>query len=317
VLLALVALVAAQSSVQEEIESQASYTNWLQQHGKSYDAARFQIYKSNLQYVQAHNKLGRSYTVGMNKFADMTNEEFKSMHKGCYQAVNKTGAQATADVGTASVPASVDWRTSNVVTPVKDQGQCGSCWTFGTTGSMEGAWAISTGDLVSFSEQQLVDCDTKGDDQGCSGGLPTNAFEYIIKVGGLETESDYPYNAVAGSCVFSKSKIAGKITSYKAVTPTEAALKIAAAQQPIAVGIDASHQSFQLYTGGVYDEPACTTNLDHAVLVVGYGTDDSGKDFWTVKNSWGSSWGSEGYIQMSRNKDNQCGIASDPAYPIV
>ncbi|EPS57605.1 cysteine proteinase, partial [Genlisea aurea] len=192
----------------------------------------------------------------------------------------------------------------------------GSCWAFSAIGSVESINAIKTGKLISLSEQELVDCDTT--DSGCSGGLMDNAFAFIIKNGGIDTESDYPYTAQDGTC--NKVKLNTKvvtISGYVDVTPnSESALQAAVANQPVSVAIDAGGLSFQLYTSGIFNG-ICATLLDHGVVVVGYGT-SSGQDYWIVRNSWGTSWGESGYIRMKRNvasKSGQCGIAIEPSYP--
>jgi len=247
----------------------------------------------------------------MNKFADLTATEFVERYTGLNSKQIEFSPQdlkAPQSHVFLSLPASVDWRTAGVVTAVKDQGQCGSCWAFSTTGAVEGAWAIKTGKLVSLSEQQLVDCDKTN--YGCNGGWPVDAMAWLIKNGGSDTEASYPYTAKGGWC---KSGVpGGNITTYKQIPKgSESDLQSATANiGPVSVCIDASNTSFQLYKSGVYVEPKCNpNNLDHAVLVVGYGT-ESGKDYWLVKNSWGTSWGESGYIKMLRNGNNQCGIAS-------
>jgi len=218
---------------------------------------------------------------------------------------------------TTSLPTSVDWRTQGIVTPVKDQGQCGSCWSFSATGSVEGAYAQKTGKLVSLSEQQLVDCSTAQGNQGCNGGLMDYAFQYIISNNGITTEANYPYTATGpNACQTSlASQTAATISSFQDVPQSdENALQSAVAQQPVSVAIEADQQAFQFYSGGVLTA-ACGKNLDHGVLAVGYGT-DNGVNYWLVKNSWGSSWGEQGYIRLVRGQD-QCGIAESASYPIA
>ncbi len=224
--------------------------------------------------------------------------------------------------GGVVAPAAVDWRASGGVTAVKDQGQCGSCWAFSTTGSLEGANFVTNGQLVSLSEQELIDCDKSGNDRGCNGGLMDYAYEWIISNGGLDTEEDYPYSAADASCdAVKKRSAAVRVTSFEDVPPNnEAAIKQAVAKQPVAIAIAASGLAFQLYSHGVFDG-ACSTNLDHGVLIVGYGTDaESGKEFWIVKNSWGEVWGDAGYIKMAMNASTAaglCGLAMVPSYPVV
>jgi len=213
--------------------------------------------------------------------------------------------------------ATVDWRTKGAVTPIKDQGQCGSCWSFSATGGLEGAHFLAKAALVSLSEQNLVDCSTAEGNEGCNGGLMTSAFDYIKKNKGIDTEASYPYTATGpNACKFKPADIGSTITTYTNIASgSESDLVAKITEGPVSVAIDASHSSFQLYTSGVYYEPACSaTALDHGVLAVGYGTDGT-KDIYIVKNSWGTSWGNQGYIEMSRNRNNNCGIATMATIP--
>jgi len=209
---------------------------------------------------------------------------------------------------------SIDWVQKGAVTPVKNQQQCGSCWAFSATGATEGAYFVAGGELVSLSEQDLVACDPV--DQGCHGGLMDNAFKWI-KTNGICLEKDYPYTSGAGILPAICRKTctpAVTITGHTDVPPKdEDSLKAAVSKQPVSVAVEADKNAFQLYKSGVLDNAACGTNLDHGILIVGYGTDGS-KDYWKVKNSWGASWGESGYLRMVRNK-NQCGISQQASYP--
>ncbi|XP_070567463.1 cathepsin L-like [Ptychodera flava] len=300
---------------------------WKQLHGKSYSSAeesvRQLIWEKNMQKIETHNfeyEMGmHTYTLGMNKYGDLEHREFLDIACG-YIPSNRTGKSISyLSPANVNLPDTVDWRDQGYVTEVKDQGKCGSCWAFSTTGSLEGQNFKKTGKLVSLSEQQLVDCSKQYGNEGCRGGLMDNAFRYIAAVGGIESEEDYPYTGVDGYCKFDASKVVAGDTGYIDLpTEDEDKLKEAVATiGPISVAIDASHESFQLYRTGVYSEIMCSrTKLDHGVLAVGYGTLD-GQDYWLVKNSWGETWGEDGYVMMSRNKRNQCGIATQASYPLV
>jgi len=317
--------VAAARSVDE---FDVHFSNFKRAFNKVYldsneEALRRNIFAENVRKIVRHNlekDLGlHSHSLAVNKFADLTSEEFTARMNG-YRHNYRAHRQANVRVPTTGdLPDTVDWRDKGYVTPIKDQAQCGSCWAFSAVASLEGQHFKATQKLVSLSEQNLVDCSQKEGNEGCNGGLMDDAFQYIIDVGGIDTEESYPYEAVDDTCRFKKANIGATLKSFTDIkVGDEKALQEAVATVgPISVAIDASQFSFQFYSGGVYDEPGCSsTQLDHGVTAVGYGT-DNGSDYWLVKNSWGEGWGVNGYIEMSRNKDNQCGIATAASYPNV
>ncbi|XP_067951015.1 procathepsin L-like [Watersipora subatra] len=308
---------------------QTHWETFKKQHSKSYseseEKSRYQKFVKNFATVMQHNSeqvMGlHSYSLGLNKYSDLDNFEVRTKMNGYKKPENykRSGSTYLPPAAVTSLPDAVDWRSEGYVTPVKDQGQCGSCWAFSTTGSLEGQHFRQSGSLTSLSEQNLVDCSISYGNDGCNGGLMDQAFQYIKDNKGIDTEQIYPYTAEDGTCEFVKSGVGAEDTGFVDIPEgDEEALKKAVANVgPVSVAIDASHESFQLYSSGVYDERECSTEqLDHGVLVVGYGTED-GQDYWLVKNSWGESWGLQGYIKMSRNRDNQCGIASSASYPLV
>jgi len=303
-----------------EVEYQAAFDTYKIQFGKTYlpteETHRYAAFKNNLDFVNNFDSKSRGFKVKINSFSDLSSQEFASMYNGLRITANPVVVPVVENV---NLPDSVDWRNKGAVTDVKNQGQCGSCWSFSATGSIEGAYFLSNGQLVSLSEQNLVDCSTSQGNQGCQGGLMDQAFQYVISNSGIDTESSYPYTATGpNSCEFSTSNVGATISSFTDVTSgDENALQAAVAMTPVSVAIDASHQSFQMYSSGVYNEDDCSTSqLDHGVLTIGYGT-DSGSPYWLVKNSWGTDWGLDGYIEMSRNNGNQCGIASSASYPVI
>jgi len=305
------------------VDHWSNFMNFMKTHDKFYDSLqslehRFQQYRENMDYVASANSIQKNYTLGETVFADLSLEEFQSI-KNNYMVGSSS---CKAFVGsTSDSPSELDWRKEGAVTPVKDQGQCGSCWSFSATGAMEGAWQISTGKLVSLSEQQLVDCSAgvKYGNHGCNGGLMDGAFQYAID-NGMCTEDSYSYTAKSsGSCKSCDSVVT--ITSCVDVTPqNEVDLEKAVALGPVSVAIEADTKTFQLYTGGVITSDACGTNLDHGVLVAGYG-EENNTPYWLVKNSWGSSWGEQGYVKIGKSDSTRtkgvCGIAMQPSYPVV
>ncbi|KAK4781434.1 hypothetical protein SAY86_015536 [Trapa natans] len=274
-----------------DAEVRAIYESWLVRHGKAYNALgekdrRLEIFKDNLLFIDEHNAAeNRTYRLGLNRFADLTNEEYRSMYLGTKRSDGRRlhGKRAreryAAKVGD-ELPDSIDWRKEGGVSDVKDQGSCGSCWAFSTVAAVEGINKIVTGDLISLSEQELVDCDNSYN-QGCNGGLMDYAFEFIIKNGGIDSEEDYPYKAADGKCDQNRKNVkVVTIDDYEDVPVNdEKALQKAVANQP------------GIFTG------TCGAALDHGVAVVGYGT-ENGVNYWIVRNSWGSSWGEEGYIRI-------------------
>ena len=273
---------------------------------------RLGVFLANKRQVQEFNKQGKSFKVGLNKFAHYTQAEYKSLLGA--KMPEKTFAGKPSNVKAAD---SCDWREKNVVVGIKDQAQCGSCWAFSTITAEESAWAIAGNKLISLSEQNLVDCVTAC--YGCNGGWPYKSYDYVMsKQGGqFMLEDDYPYTAVDGTCKWDASKAVAKVTGYtevKSYSEDDLAAKVSS-MGPASICIDASNWSFQLYTSGIYDESRCSGySLDHAVACVGYGTENS-TDYWIVRNSWGTSWGEQGYIRMIRNKNNQCGVASTAIVP--
>ena len=291
------------------------FNQWISKYNKEYlnqgeYERRFQIFVDHAKLVEQHNSEDYSWKLELNQFADLTNQEFHEyylMEPQMYNYIPKNNNLQT-------VP-EIDWRTKGAVTPVKDQGLCGSCYAFSSTGSLEGCLKLATGNLISLSEQEFVDCTMSYGNSGCDGGWMDNCFKYTIDHGDAN-ETAYPYKYCMGTC---KSNIARtiKITGYIDVPATEASLQNAVAGRPVSVSIDASLESFQLYKFGSYCPSGCsTTNLDHAVLVVGMTNNYSAGGDYIVKNSWGISWGDEGYIYMCANQNNHCGIATKASYPI-
>jgi len=306
----------------------ALFNEWQKDFPQSVDGPHErQLYANfiyNLQRIKdLNNDHNGQATFGLNEFSAMSPAEFKSQRAGgikqrtwneAFNPVDFDTLPIVGEAELAGIPTSVDWRTRSppVVTPVKNQGKCGDCWAFSTTGNVEGQWALSGRPLVSLSEQQLCDCDTT--DQGCNGGLMQNAMQYIIRTGGLDTEAAYPYTAKQGSCKFKASGVAAKINSFKMIPhdPQQIAYYVAN-QGPVAIAVDAT--TWQTYTGGIV-KSNCGKDLDHGVLLVGYGQSGN-TPYWIVKNSWGTGWGMKGFILVSRGPGDECGIDKNPVTAIV
>jgi hypothetical protein len=316
-----------------ELDTRGVFEEWHKSFGRDYsseaeEAHRYGIWLDNLWRIADYNSRGLSFKLKLNQFGDLTGDEFKLQVHGksgsCLRTQDKIpmkhGDNQKSQQKVSAVPASVDWTTKGVVTPVKNQGQCGSCWAFSTTGSLECDYAIKTGVLTSLSEQQLVDCSGSFGNYGCDGGWYYYAWNYATSEGGLCTEANYAYTGVDGTCKQTTcgTKYNTPSTYTSVVADNEADLTVAAAAGCVSVAIEADQFAFQYYSSGILTG-TCGTSIDHAVLVVGYGTQGN-QEYWKVKNSWGTSWGEEGYVLICKDcgangVDGECGINMYPAFP--
>lgn len=310
---------ASASSWRTDDEVYAMYESWLVKHGKFYNTFgekenRFRIFRDNLRYIEEHNSGDHSYKLGLNQFADLTSGELRL---GFTRASPKPESDKveTSDryspLSSDVLPDSVDWRTKGAVSPVKNEGLCRSSWAFAAIGAVEGINQIVTGNLITLSEQQLVDCTTKLGNNGCNGGFINKAFDFIIGNGGIDTDQDYPYTGLVGLCNNRKKR--RKVVSFDGYESlamnNESVLLKAVANQPIAVSLGIKAINWVLYEGGIMSGQ-CKTDSSLAAVLVGYGT-KNGKDYWILKNSWGTNWGESGYIRVVRNikdKADQCGL---------
>jgi KDEL-tailed cysteine endopeptidase len=284
---------------------------------------RYNIFKENLVNINRHNnEPNQNFTLGVNQFSDLTQEEYKSTYvSGFNGELGGYGCKAFSSAASGA-PLSIDWRAKGVVNPVRDQGQCGSCWAFATTANAESVWAIYSGQLLDLSEELLVDCASGVGyyNLGCNGGQPDSAFKYMINNGQC-LESSYPYVAgttkTAGSCHSCSAAPAHFSACYDVAPKDQVSLKGAVSKQPVAIAIEADTFYFQSYAGGILDSTKCGTTLDHAVEIVGYG-EDNGKKYWNVRNSWGSTWGEKGYVRILRSESTNdvgiCGVAAEPSF---
>ncbi|KAF6162437.1 hypothetical protein GIB67_017325 [Kingdonia uniflora] len=299
-----------------------AFARFAKRYGKSYETAkeiklRFGHFVKSLKMIRSAKRKGVPYSLALNQFADMSWEEFRSQKLGAAQ--NCSATRGNHKLAGVLLPEKKDWREEGIVSPVKNQGHCGSCWTFSSTGALEAAYKQLFGKVVSLSEQQLVDCAKPFNNFGCNGGLPSQAFEYIKYSGGLETEDAYPYTGVNGICRHSSENVAVKVVDSVNITQgAEDELKDAVAfVRPVSVAFEVVN-GFKLYSGGVYTSTTCGSDpmdVNHAVLAVGYGVED-GIPYWLIKNSWGVDWGDNGYFKMEMGK-NMCGVATCASYPIV
>jgi C1A family cysteine protease len=318
------------------------FNNFINKYEKKYNQEqfnyRFIIFSNNLFKIKNHEF---NFELEINEFTDLTEEEFKGFITNNYLGktktirpnnevirktlrpinYNKASCQSfVPSKNTTLLLNELDWRQLGAVTLPKDQGKCGSCWSFSASGAMEGAWAIKHGELISLSEQHLIDCSTGYNNNGCQGGLMDSAFEYVIDSGGMCSEAEVPYEGKQ-HLFCKKCNTVVNINSCVDVTPNnQVHLKEAVSIGPVSVAIEADTSVFQFYSSGVIDSVKCGTNLDHGVLIVGYGT-ENGKDYWLVKNSWGLNWGDGGFVKIARsssvNDEGICGIAMQPSYPVV
>ena len=315
-------------SVDNEDFHWKEFSNFQERFSKRYSnfqeiAERFSIFRENFVSIVKHNAdVTQNFTLGVNQFTDLTSDEFKAQYLSSYTSqVGSFGCKSFSSSASGS-PSSIDWRSKGVVNPVRDQGQCGSCWTFSTTANAESVWAIYSGQLLDLSEEFLVDCASGAGyyNMGCNGGNPDSAFKYMINNGQC-SEASYPYKAgttkTAGTCQ-TCSAAPVHFSSCSDVKPNDqVSLKGAVAKQPVAIAIEADTRYFQSYSGGILDSADCGTNLDHAVEIVGYGS-ENGIDYWNVRNSWSSSWGENGYVRIkktsSTNDPGICGLAIEPSF---
>lgn len=305
------------------------HEKWMAEHGRTYKdeaekARRLRIFRANAEFIDSFNAAGKhSHRLATNRFADLTDDEFRAARTGYRPrtaAVGSGGGRFRYEnFSLVDAAQSVDWRAMGAVTGVKDQGECGCCWAFSAVAAVEGLNKIRTGRLVSLSEQELVDCDVNGEDQGCEGGLMDDAFQFIVRRGGLASESGYPYQGEDGYCRSSAAAArAASIRGHEDVPRNnEAALAAAVANQPVSVAINGEDYAFRFYGSGVLGG-ACGTDLNHAITAVGYGTAADGSKYWLMKNSWGASWGEGGYVRIRRGVRGEgvCGLAKLASYPV-
>jgi C1A family cysteine protease len=299
---------------------QKQFSDFIVKFKKTYSpdehTHRFKVFQANVAQAEERTRRANGKTTfGITQFSDLTDKEFRDLYLMKPRVPSYPAAPFFNCSKTATRQSAIDWTTKGACTPVKNQGQCGSCWDFSATESVESAWFLAKGSLPVLSEQQTVDCDTT--DQGCNGGWPYDAYQYMISAGGVESESDYPYDAQNGQCQFNQADVVATISSWNYVSQdpsTESAMYSAIQSSPLSVCVDASNWSS--YTGGIYPASDCTTSLDHCVQAVGIGQDGSGDTYWIVRNSWDVTWGINGFIWLPIGQ-NACGIAQVVTVPVI
>uniref|UniRef100_A0A3Q2DV16 Cathepsin S-like n=1 Tax=Cyprinodon variegatus TaxID=28743 RepID=A0A3Q2DV16_CYPVA len=300
---------------------------WKTTHNKLYahqveELGRRRLWEQNLEMINVHNletSLGlHTYELAMNHMGDLTLEEVTSSLAGTIVPSELERVPYEFLKINRSLPESLDWREEGLVTPVKAQGSCGSCWAFSAAGALEGQLKKNKGILMSLSTQNLVDCSSKYGNYGCRGGFMSNAFQYVINNQGIDSDAAYPYIGKVSQCKYNPTYRAANCSAYGFLPKgDEFALKVGLAHiGPISVAIDASSPKFHFYRHGIYKDHSCSHNVNHGMLAVGYGT-ENGEDYWLIKNSWGEHFGDEGYIKMARNRNNQCGVALYACFPIM
>ena len=313
-----------------EFDYLGEFSSFIINYNKTYNSNpylldRYLIFSDNMDYINHRNSLNLGYTLKMNKYGDYTFSEFSNLYKG-YKGLTNSIENTSYSEHYLTLNSlnytTIDWRAEGLVTDIKDQKQCGSCWAFSAVVTMEGAHAKETGNLTSLSEQDLVDC--VPDCDGCDGGWPFLAVEYVINgsatddknVSGIDTEVSYSYQGFDQTCNFSNSSVGATFTNLTRLPQgsdvhlLDAVLTIG----PISVAIDAE-DDFQFYSSGIFNSRTCSnTELDHAVSIVGYGRTSNGTTYYIVKNSWGTDWGQDGYIYWNADIPNMCGISQDACY---